>query len=157
MLLFLGVRTQSEESIRLCYMMDLEAFNMMEADNFKKYYDVRYNYLCVYKNLLDELNYEILSQEEKDEVEEVCNLIDLDEEDKEFRDKYFTGLERTLLRYNHFELISFQPYKENDEVGNAVNAYLYELKKEFEEAIKLYSKIGLQDRIDICKRKMEYM
>ena len=157
MLLYLGVRTQSEESIRLCYMMDLEAFNMMEANHFKAYTEERYNYECVFKNLLDALGYEKLSDSEKQEVEDACFLIDLDEADKEFRDKYFTGLERTLLRFNRFELISFQPYKPNDIEGNIINAYLYELKCEFSDAMVLYKRVGLLDRIEICKNKMQYM
>ena len=51
MLKFLGVRTQSRESIDLCYQMDLAAFSMMPADaraDMAIYEDV-------YKNLLDEL------------------------------------------------------------------------------------------------------
>ena len=36
MLDFLGVHTQSEESISLCYKMDLEAFKMMNDNNLSK-------------------------------------------------------------------------------------------------------------------------
>ena len=157
MLLYLGVRTQTEESIRLCYMLDLEAFNMMEATSPKKFDEERYYYECVFKDLLDELGYEKVDSNVKEELEDTILLIDLDEEDKEFRDKYFTGLERTLLRFNRYDLISFQPVKETDVDGMAANAYLYELKKEFEEAIKYYKKLGLQSRVSICENKMQYM
>jgi len=157
MLLYLGVRTQTEESIRLCYMLDLEAFNMMEATSPKKFDEERYYYECVFKDLLDELGYEKVDSNVKEELEDTILLIDLDEEDKEFRDKYFTGLERTLLRFDRYDLISFQPVKETDVDGMAANAYLYELKREFEEAIKYYKKLGLQNRVSICENKMQYM
>ncbi len=157
MLLYLGVRTQTEESIRLCYMLDMEAFNMMEANNYKRYDEERYNYECVFKDLLDELGYEKLDSLDKEAIEDTVLLINLDEDDKEFRDQYFTGLERTLLRFNRFDLISFQPVKETDVDGLTANAYLYELKNEFEEAIKCYKKLGLSNRIQICENKMQYM
>ncbi len=155
MLLYLGVRTQSEESIRLCYLMDMEAFSMMEDVSAYNFYDEKRIYEVVYNLLLDYLDYQKLDSALKEEYEEIVAYLDLDEEDKEYREKYFTGLERTLLRFNYFDLISIQPYKDDNTEGLAQNAYVYELKKLFIEALKLYVKLGFQDRIEIVKRKME--
>ena len=155
MLSYLGVKTQSQESIDLCYMMDQEAFNMMEGTY--KYDEERKNYENVYRLLLHKLGYKPLSDEEADNLEEEVSYIDLDEEDKEYRDEYFTGLERTLLRFNHYELISFQPNHEDNLIGKAQDAYLYELHKLFDEALKLYEELGFYFRVSIVKDKMEYM
>lgn len=155
MLSYLGVKTQSLESIELCYMMDQEAFNMMEGSY--NYYEERHNYENVYKLLLHKLGYKKLDDSEAEKLEEEVSYIDLDEPDKEYRDEFFSGLERTLLRFNHFELISFQPLQEVNIEGKAQDAYLYELNKLFDEALKLYEELGFYYRISIVKDKMQYM
>ena len=108
MLKVLGVRTQSKESIELCYQMDIEAFNMMAPDDELKFKKERYQFECVYKNLMDELGYKSVDKEDKRTLRAVVDSIDLEEDDKEYRDLYFTGLERTLLRYGRFDLVRFQ-------------------------------------------------
>lgn len=152
-LAYLGAKTQSEESIRLCYIMDLEAFSMMEAVSTYRFLDERDNYELVFKSLLDELGYEKMNEAEKEEADEALMYLDLDEEDKDYRDKFFTGLERTLLRFNHFELISFQPFNETTYEGKAQDAYLYELNKLYDEAIRLYKDLGFNDRLGIVENK----
>jgi len=149
MLKVLGVRTQSRESINLCFTMDIEAFNMMETQE-KSYSDEKFIYECVYKNLLDELGYEKLTPEEKVRCLTVVNEINTDEEDKEYRDLYFTGLERVLLRYGRFDLIKFQRIPMSDHDGIAKDAYLYELHGDYAKAIKYYNLIGEDNRYDIC-------
>ncbi len=153
MLNYLGVKTQSEESIRLCYLMDMEAFSMMENVSNYNFFDEKNNYEIVYKLLLDELGYEKLDEALKSEYNDALMFIDLDEDDQDYRDKYFSGLERTLLRFNHFELISFQPFNEQTYEGKAQDAYLYELNKFYDEAIRLYQELGFQDRLDIVNNK----
>lgn len=149
MLKVLGVRTQSKESIELCYKMDIEAFNMMETDD-NNYSNEKFVYECVYKSLLDELDYEKLSTEEKVRCLKVVDSIDLNEEDKEYRDLYFTGLERVLLRYGRYDLIKFQRIPMSDHDGIAKDAYLYELHGDYATAIKYYNLIGDDNRYDIC-------
>lgn len=153
MLSFLGVRTQSKESIDLCYKMDLEAFNMMENKN-NRYDNERYIYKCVYENLLDELGYAKLDSISKANVINAINSISLEEDDYEYRNQYFTGLERTLLRYGRFDLVGFQRIQESDREGMAKDAYLYELRGDFESAYSYYEKIGEAERLEICKNKM---
>ncbi|MBR6072563.1 MAG: hypothetical protein IKP77_07030 [Acholeplasmatales bacterium] len=149
MLKVLGVRTQSKESIELCYKMDIEAFNMMSSDD-NNYSNEKFVYECVYKSLLDELDYEKLSTEEKVRCLKVVDSIDLNEEDKEYRDLYFTGLERVLLRYGRYDLIKFQRIPMSDHDGIAKDAYLYELHGDYATAIKYYNLIGEDNRYDIC-------
>lgn len=152
MLKTLGVRTQSKESIDLCYKMDIEAFNMMETNEIS-YANEKYIYECVYRNLLDELGYEKLKPEEKNRILNVVNEINTEEEDKEFRDLYFTGLERILLRYGRFDLVKFQRIPMSDHDGIAKDAYLYELHRDYATAIKYYNLIGEDNRYDICLYK----
>ena len=78
----LGVRTQSKESIDLCYKMDIEAFNMMETNEIS-YANEKFIYECVYRNLLDELGYEKLKPEEKNRILNVVNEINTEEIIKE--------------------------------------------------------------------------
>lgn len=153
MLNYLGVRTQSKESIDLCYKMDMEAFNMMTTDenDFSK---ERYKYNCVYYNLLDELNYKKLDEESKKSVLKEIEKIDITEEDKEYRNQFFTGLERILLRYNRADLVGYQRIKESSFEGMAKDAYLYEQAKNYEMAILYYNKLGFTQRALICKVKM---
>ena len=153
MLQYLGVKTQSKESIELCYMMDQEAFNMM--GDIYNYYEERQNFENVYKVLLHELGYKKLSDEEYNKLQDEIIYIDLDEEDKEYRDEFFSGLERTLLRFNRYDLISFQPFGEVSVEGKAQDAYLYELNKIYDEALRLYEELGFTDRINIVKSKMD--
>ena len=152
MLKTLGVRTQSKESIDLCYKMDIEAFNMMETNEIS-YANEKFIYECVYRNLLDELGYEKLKYEEKNRILNVVNEINTEEEDKEFRDLYFTGLERILLRYGRFDLVKFQRIPMSDHDGIAKDAYLYELHRDYATAIKYYNLIGEDNRYDICLYK----
>jgi len=152
MLKFLGVRTQSKESIDLCFKMDIEAFNMMEESQ-SNFSNDRYLYECVYKNLLDELGYEKLSSNEKTRILTVIENINLEEEDKEYRDLYFTGLERILLRYGRFDLVKFQRIPMSDHDGIAKDAYLYELHHDYAKAIQYYNLIGEDNRYDICLYK----
>lgn len=152
MLKTLGVRTQSRESIELCFTMDIEAFNMM-ATSENSYADEKFIYECVYKNLLDELGYSKLSPEEKNRILSVVNEIDTTEEDKEYRDLYFTGLERILLRFGRFDLVKFQRIPMSDHDGIAKDAYLYELHGDYATAIKYYNLIGEDNRYDICLYK----
>ena len=154
MLKFLGVRTQSKESIGLCYMMDMEAFNMM-TDDKNDYKKERYIYTCVYNNLMDELNYKKLSDEEKKEALNVIKDIDLKEEDKEYRDLHFTGLERILLRFNRHDLVSYQAMKESSIEGMAKDAYLYELNGDYMMASAYYKKLGYLDRLNKVEAKLK--
>lgn len=148
MLKFLGVRTQSNASIDLCYKMDMEAFNMMK-DNSNSFIKDKYVYTCVYNVLLDELNYKKLDKEEKEEALKIINKIDLNEEDKEYKDMYFTGLERVLLRYNRHDLINIES---NNELSKL--AYLAELNGEYGKALELYNKLGFGDRVELIKLKI---
>lgn len=154
MLNYLGVRTQSEESIKLCYLMDMEAFNMM-SDKDNNYKNERFIYTCIYKLLLDQLNYQKLDNESLNNALEAVKSINLDEEDKEYRDKHFTGLERILLRYNRHDLIGFQRIKESSIDGMAKDAYLYELNGDFLMAKSYYEKLGYKDRIEIVEKKQK--
>ncbi len=152
MLKLLGVRTQSKESIELCFKMDIEAFNMMETSE-NNYSNEKFIYECIYKNLLDELGYDSLSRDEKIRCLKVIEDINLEEEDKEYRDLYFTGLERILLRFGRFDLIKFQRIPMSDHDGIAKDAYLYELHKDYSTALKYYNLIGEDNRYDICLLK----
>ena len=154
MLNYLGVRTQSEESIKLCYLMDMEAFNMM-SDKDNNYKNERFIYTCIYKLLLDQLNYQKLDNDSLNNALEAVKSINLDEEDKEYRDKHFTGLERILLRYNRHDLIGFQRIKESSIDGMAKDAYLYELNGDFLMAKSYYEKLGYKDRIEIVEKKQK--
>lgn len=154
MLKFLGVKTQSEESIDLCYMMVKEAFNMMSKGRYDYSFELA-KYEAVYELLKDELGYIKLDQKHLMQYLEIVDKIDLKEEDKDFRDTYFTGLERTLLRYNRSDLINFSYKKENGiSVYDMIHdAYLYEMGGDYNEAISLYRHTGLDDRELICKNK----
>ena len=149
MLKFLGVRTQSRESIDLCYQMDLAAFSMMPADaraDMAIYEDV-------YKNLLDELGYQKLDLNSKKRILDVISNYSFEEIDRDYRDLYFTGLERVLLRHNHFEMVGFQRIAASDHDGIAKDAYLYELRGDYSMAMKYYNMIGESERYDICLQK----
>ncbi|MBO5542583.1 MAG: hypothetical protein J5936_04005 [Acholeplasmatales bacterium] len=149
MLKFLGVRTQSRESIDLCYQMDLAAFSMMPADaraDMAIYEDV-------YKNLLDELGYQKLDLNSKKRILNIISNYSFDEIDRDYRDLYFTGLERVLLRHNHFEMVGFQRIAASDHDGIAKDAYLYELRGDYSMAMKYYNMIGESERYDICMQK----
>ena len=149
MLKFLGVRTQSRESIDLCYQMDLAAFSMMPADaraDMAIYEDV-------YKNLLDELGYQKLDLNSKKRILNIISNYSFEEIDRDYRDLYFTGLERVLLRHNHFEMVGFQRIAASDHDGIAKDAYLYELRGDYSMAMKYYNMIGESERYDICLQK----
>ncbi len=149
MLKFLGVRTQSRESIDLCYQMDLAAFSMMPADaraDMAIYEDV-------YKNLLDELGYQKLDLNSKKRILDIISNYSFEEIDRDYRDLYFTGLERVLLRHNHFEMVGFQRIAASDHDGIAKDAYLYELRGDYSMAMKYYNMIGESERYDICMQK----
>ena len=149
MLKFLGVRTQSRESIDLCYQMDLAAFSMMPADaraDMAIYEDV-------YKNLLDELGYQKLDLNSKKRILDIISNYSFEEIDRDYRDLYFTGLERVLLRHNHFEMVGFQRIAASDHDGIAKDAYLYELRGDYSMAMKYYNMIGKSERYDICLQK----
>ena len=151
MLKFLGVRTQSRESIDLCYQMDLAAFSMMPADaraDMAIYEDV-------YKNLLDELGYQKLDLNSKKRILDIISNYSFEEIDRDYRDLYFTGLERVLLRHNHFEMVGFQRIAASDHDGIAKDAYLYELRGDYSMAMKYYNMIGESERYDICMQKSE--
>ena len=153
MLEFLGVRTQSKESIELCFMMDMEAFNMMSTKD-NTFDHERYIYECVYKNLLDELNYKKLDDKSKKEVLKAINSINVEEVDKEYREQHFTGLERILLRFNRYDLIAYQPIKESSIEGMAKDAYLYELNGDYVMAGAYYKKLGYKNRLEIVNKKL---
>ncbi|MCR5113903.1 MAG: hypothetical protein K6A63_08205 [Acholeplasmatales bacterium] len=146
MLKFLGVRTQSLESIDLCYQMDQEAFNMMGdvTANEKEVYE------AVYKTLLDELGYRQIDSDLKRKFAVDIENYTSDEPDKEYRDLYFTGLERVLLRHGHHELVGFQRIAGSDHDGIAKDAYLYELNGDYAKAMQYYNMIGESDRYDQC-------
>ena len=152
MLKILGVRTQSRESIDLCYQMDLEAFNMMTTDEYD-FSKERKQFEAVYFNLLDEIGYQSIDENTKCKIEEIVNNIEFKEEDTEYRDLYFTGLERVLLRHNHFEMVGFQRIAASDHDGIAKDAYLYELRGDYSMAMKYYNMIGESERYDICMQK----
>ena len=154
MLKFLGVRTQSKESIELCFMMDIEAFNMMASDG-NNYDNERIIYKAVFDNLMDELGYKKLSGEEKKKCLEIINLINTIEVDKEYRDLHFTGLERILLRFNRFDLIGYQAVKESSIDGMAKDAYLYELNGDYMMASAYYKKLGYLDRVEAVENKLK--
>lgn len=154
MLKFLGVRTQSKESIELCFMMDQEAFNMM-SDEKNDYKEERKLYNYVYLNLMDELGYKKLDEKTKKEALDAINKIDINEEDKYYRDLHFTGLERILLRFNRFDLIGFQAKKESSIDGMAKDAYLYELNGDYMMAGAYYKKLGYNERLKIVDEKLK--
>ena len=151
MIKFLGIRTQSYESICLCYQMDMEAFNMMNDEKLK---DERNMYTYVYELLLDALDYEKLNNDKKNDLEAKVANYSYIEEDKDYRDLYFTGLERVLLKYNHFEMVAFQRIKESDHDGIAKDAYLHELRGNYSVAMKYYNMIGESERYSICIKKL---
>ena len=149
MLKFLGVRTQSRESIDLCYQMDLAAFSMMPADaraDMAIYEDV-------YKNLLDELGYQKLDINSKKRILDVLSNYSFEEVDRDYRDLYFTGLERVLLRHNHYEMVGFQRIAGSDHDGIAKDAFLYELRGDYSKAMQYYNMIGETERYDACLLK----
>ena len=152
MLKLLGVRTQSRESIDLCYQVDLEAFNMMSSTEYD-FETERKQYEAVYFVLLDEIGYQALDLDNKLKYLKIIDTINYKEEDTEYRDLYFTGLERTLLRFNRFDLVRFQRIPESDHDGIAKDAYLYELRKDYAKAMRYYNMIGESDRFDICIQK----
>lgn len=152
MLKFLGVRTQSKESIGLCYKMDMTAFSMMEKPNCK-YIKEKYTYTCVYNLLSYQLGYKVLDPISLENAIAEVEKISLEETDKEYRDLYFTGLERILLRFNRFDLVAFQRIKESSFEGMAKDAYLYELGGSLDMAISYYKKLGFKNRIEICEKK----
>lgn len=154
MLKFLGVKTQSEESIDLCYMMDKEAFNMMSKGKYDYSYELA-KYEAVYELLKCELGYHKLDQAHLMQYSEIVDKISLEEEDKDFRDMHFTGLERVLLRYNRSDLVGFKYNKDNGINFNDMvhDAYLYEMGGDYNEAISLYRHTGYDDREAICKEK----
>ncbi|MBR6287710.1 MAG: hypothetical protein IKR19_00020, partial [Acholeplasmatales bacterium] len=76
-----------------------------------------------------------------------------EEIDRDYRDLYFTGLERVLLRHNHFEMVGFQRIAASDHDGIAKDAYLYELRGDYSMAMKYYNMIGESERYDICLQK----
>ena len=154
MLKFLGVRTQSKESIELCFMMDIEAFNMM-ADDSNDYGNERLIYKAVFDNLMDELGYKKINEEEKKKCLEIIDRISTTEVDKDYRDQHFTGLERILLRFNRFELIGYQAVKESSIDGMAKDAYLYELNGDYMMAGAYYKKLGFNDRLEIVETKLK--
>ena len=154
MLKFLGVRTQSKESIELCYIMDLEAFNMMSDDN-NDFENERIMYKAVYENLMNELGYRDLDQATKEANDRIISIINTEEVDKDYRDQHFTGLERILLRFNRFDLIGFQANKESSIDGMAKDAYLYELNGDYMMAGAYYKKLGYNERLKIVDEKLK--
>ena len=149
MLKFLGVRTQSRESIDLCYQMDLAAFSMMPMESRS---DMTI-YEDVYKNLLDELGYQKLDINSKKRILDVLSNYSFEEVDRDYRDLYFTGLERVLLRHNHYEMVGFQRIAGSDHDGIAKDAYLYELRGDYSKAMQYYNMIGETERYDACLLK----
>ncbi|MBQ9899990.1 MAG: hypothetical protein IJM36_02545 [Acholeplasmatales bacterium] len=154
MLKFLGVRTQSKESIELCYIMDLEAFNMMSDDN-NNFENERIMYKAVYENLMNELGYRDLDQSTKEANDKIISIINTEEVDKDYRDQHFTGLERILLKYNRFDLIGYQSIKESSIDGMAKDAYLYELSGDYMMAAAYYKKLGYADRLKVVESKLK--
>ena len=154
MLKFLGVRTQSKESIELCYIMDLEAFNMMSDDN-NNFENERIMYKAVYENLMNELGYRDLDQATKEANDKIISIINTEEVDKDYRDQHFTGLERILLKYNRFDLIGYQAIKESSIDGMAKDAYLYELSGDYMMAAAYYKKLGYADRLKVVESKLK--
>lgn len=154
MLKFLGVRTQSKESIELCYIMDLEAFNMMSDDN-NDFEDERIMYKAVYENLMNELGYRDIDQDTKEANDKIISIINTEEVDKDYRDQHFTGLERILLKYNRFDLIGYQAIKESSIDGMAKDAYLYELSGDYMMAAAYYKKLGYADRLKVVEAKLK--
>lgn len=146
---FLGVKTQSLDSIHLCYMVDLEAFNIMNNYNNKGYENEKKLYDAVYKLLLNELNYSKISDEEKNQLLDFYNKNKPYEQDKDFRDLYFSGLERTLIRYGCHNLINLDFIKDD----LIKRAYITELNARYDEAISLYKLNNLNERILICNIK----
>lgn len=121
MLKFLGVKTQSKESIDLCYMMDMKAFDIMNDPSLK---NDKMIYTCVYAYLLDELGYKELDSESKKNVVSVLKDMKVEEEkDFEKRNQLFSGLDRVLLKYNRFDLIEI-----NDTLSVEAKEYLNNLK-----------------------------
>ena len=154
MLKFLGVRTQSKESIELCYIMDLEAFNMMSDDN-NNFENERIMYKAVYENLMNELGYRDLDQSTKEANDKIISIINTEEVDKDYRDQHFTGLERILLKYNRFDLIGYQSIKESSIDGMVKDAYLYELSGDYMMAAAYYKKLGYADRLKVVESKLK--
>lgn len=151
MIKLLGVKTQSEESIDLCYKMDIVAFKMLENDENKSYQKEIDNYTNVYKYLKDKLNYKKLPVNDLKIIEEKIKDISYSDIDENFRNTYFHGLERTLLRFNRYDLII---YSKDKDARHKV-AYLYELSGEYDKAIEIYSVLKEKERIEICNKKKE--
>ena len=97
----------------------------------------------------------ILDEKTKKEALDAINNINLDEEDKYYRDLHFTGLERILLRFNRFDLIGYQAVKESSIDGMAKDAYLYELNGDYIMAGAYYKKLGYNDRLKIVDEKLK--
>ena len=105
------------------------------------------------KNLLDELGYQKLDLNSKKRILNIISNYSFEEIDRDYRDLYFTGLERVLLRHNHFEMVGFQRIAASDHDGIAKDAYLYELRGDYSMAMKYYNMIGESERYDICLQK----
>lgn len=151
MLDFLGVHTQSKESISLCYKMDLEAFKMMNNPNLNSEI---IKYEATYYYLLDILGYEKLDDISKNNYFNIVKNIKLEENDLIYRKEYFSGLERILLRYNYYNLINIDE-NDNDPLSLAKYAYILEMNNNFNEAIKIYKKLNFNSRIKECNKKMK--
>jgi hypothetical protein len=104
---------------------------------------------------MDELGYKKLDEESKKVVLDTIKKIDTKEEDKEYRDLHFTGLERILLRFNRYDLIGFQAKSESSIDGMAKDAYLYELNGDLIMAGAYYKKLGFNERLDIVNKKLK--
>ena len=102
---------------------------------------------------MDEIGYQSIDSNTKAKIVEIVDNIDYKEDDSEYRDLYFTGLERTLLRFNRFDLVRFQRIPMSDHDGIAKDAYLYELQGDYAKAMRYYNLIGESERFDICIQK----
>ena len=149
MIKLLGVKTQSEDSIELCYKMDIEAFHMLAKAKNKSFQKEIDDYTSVYKYLMHKLNYKKLNSREKEIIEEKIKDISYKDEDEDYRNTYFHGLERTLLRFGAYDLIIISPERD----ARHKVAYIYELSSEYEKAIAIYTLLKEYDRIEICKQK----
>ncbi len=148
MIKLLGVKTQSEESIDLCYKMDLEAFHMLEKNENKSYKKEIDDFTDVYKYLMDKLGYKKLASREKELIRDRLKEISYKDIDEDYRNTYFHGLERTLLRFGRYDLIIY-----SDRDARHKLAYIYEMSKQYDKAIAIYTILKENERVDICKEK----
>ena len=75
------------------------------------------------------------------------------EPDSEFRDIYFNGKDRDLLKQGQYQLIELGVISEHDIAGRVRQGYLAELRGDWETAANCYDSIGFTERNAILQEK----